>query len=430
MELNNAQLLVHEDATIAQFRVDHNIPNDVMIERFGPNEDANWEVMSLCHLIFMKVSVNFVRTVLAVDVLMKREGKEFIVEDLFHMCFVDSALGSREDLTFVLLQPKRRRDSGIVDDKEVNVKVEDGEESGGRGSVKRLIIPTCQQAEGEAACGRAFSSAEGEGSWQLGHPEVWAPKFAAIELGKQVTNADSSMDHETCLAFGNTIMLPQNMANLDGEGSEEFKDKLIMQGIQIHQLAVLNSKRLKKYSTNLKKVNQRWVKSSQQLNKALQENVELKRVASKEMRKALLLLRLAQFWATSLVGVEGRMLMFDVASGNELGRGKVEGVAKHRGLGARSSVSDAFNDGPSSAEMALRQWEDLVAILWKIVSSLSRVELSSHCWLVSLCPQKFYNMKLQLDRIIFLFKATNSPIADKQSTAVLLVSGIADLHLP
>ena len=41
MELNRAQLLVHDDATLNKFRTDHGIPEDVQIEHFGPNEDAN-----------------------------------------------------------------------------------------------------------------------------------------------------------------------------------------------------------------------------------------------------------------------------------------------------------------------------------------------------------------------------------------------------
>ena len=41
MELNRAQLLIHDDAALAQFCVDHNIPNNVLIERLGPNRDAN-----------------------------------------------------------------------------------------------------------------------------------------------------------------------------------------------------------------------------------------------------------------------------------------------------------------------------------------------------------------------------------------------------
>ncbi|GFZ14239.1 hypothetical protein Acr_24g0004290 [Actinidia rufa] len=38
MEFNRAQCLVHDDATLAQFRTNHGIPNDILIERSGPNE--------------------------------------------------------------------------------------------------------------------------------------------------------------------------------------------------------------------------------------------------------------------------------------------------------------------------------------------------------------------------------------------------------
>ncbi|GFZ16768.1 hypothetical protein Acr_26g0000380 [Actinidia rufa] len=41
MELNRAQLLVHDDTTLDKFRTDHGIPNDVQIEGSEPNEDAN-----------------------------------------------------------------------------------------------------------------------------------------------------------------------------------------------------------------------------------------------------------------------------------------------------------------------------------------------------------------------------------------------------
>ena len=41
MELNQAQLLVHDNTTMEKFRRDHNIPNDVAIERLGHREEAN-----------------------------------------------------------------------------------------------------------------------------------------------------------------------------------------------------------------------------------------------------------------------------------------------------------------------------------------------------------------------------------------------------
>ncbi|GFZ12773.1 pyruvate dehydrogenase complex E1 alpha subunit [Actinidia rufa] len=42
MALNRAQMLVRDSEALAQFRVDHRIPNDVVIERPGPNDDADW----------------------------------------------------------------------------------------------------------------------------------------------------------------------------------------------------------------------------------------------------------------------------------------------------------------------------------------------------------------------------------------------------
>ena len=87
MELNQAQLLVHDD--VALFRIDHGIPEDIQIEHLGPNEDANlvegkedqipictWlihqtelrfsislmpkKVMACCRLTFMQVPINFI----------------------------------------------------------------------------------------------------------------------------------------------------------------------------------------------------------------------------------------------------------------------------------------------------------------------------------------------------------------------------------
>ncbi|GFS35839.1 hypothetical protein Acr_00g0042470 [Actinidia rufa] len=83
------------------------------------------------------------------------------------------------------------------------------------------------------------------------------PIEAVVELGKQVTNDDTSRDYETCLALGNTVMLLQDVADFVAEGSEEFKDLMIMQSIQSLQRAVANSDCMKKYSSNLKKANQK-----------------------------------------------------------------------------------------------------------------------------------------------------------------------------
>ncbi|GFS32081.1 hypothetical protein Acr_00g0020710 [Actinidia rufa] len=107
-------MLVRDSEALAQFCVDHRIPDDVVIERPGPNDDVDWvegegnripirtwfiyqaelrfplskllrTVLSLCGLTFMQISVNFVRTVLAVEALMQREELEFTTEDLLHV---------------------------------------------------------------------------------------------------------------------------------------------------------------------------------------------------------------------------------------------------------------------------------------------------------------------------------------------------------
>ncbi|GFZ04894.1 hypothetical protein Acr_17g0004660 [Actinidia rufa] len=117
MALNRAQMLVRDSEALVQFRVDHRIPDDVVIERPGPNDDADWvegegnrmpirtwfiyqvglrfplskllrTVLSICGLTFMQISVNFVRAVLAVEALMQREGLEFTAKDLFHVYYV------------------------------------------------------------------------------------------------------------------------------------------------------------------------------------------------------------------------------------------------------------------------------------------------------------------------------------------------------
>ena len=41
MDLSRAQLLVHGDAALNEFRIDHDIPDNIQIERRRPNENAN-----------------------------------------------------------------------------------------------------------------------------------------------------------------------------------------------------------------------------------------------------------------------------------------------------------------------------------------------------------------------------------------------------
>ena len=89
MVLNRAQQLVHDDEALARFCADHRIPNNVIIERPGLNDDVEWVEgeadrilirtwlinqaglrfpmskllktdLSLSCLTFMQVSINFI----------------------------------------------------------------------------------------------------------------------------------------------------------------------------------------------------------------------------------------------------------------------------------------------------------------------------------------------------------------------------------
>ncbi|GFZ16069.1 hypothetical protein Acr_25g0004780 [Actinidia rufa] len=133
MALNQAQMLVCDCEALAQFHVDHRILDDVVIERPVPNDDADWvegkgnrmpirtwfiyqagirfplskllrTVLSICRLTFMQISINFVRTVLAVEALMQREGLEFTAEDLFHM--------------YCVVKPRKNFETQMFEDKD------------------------------------------------------------------------------------------------------------------------------------------------------------------------------------------------------------------------------------------------------------------------------------------------------------------------
>ena len=114
MELKQDQLLVLNNKALNKFRNDHCIPKDVQIEHSRPNEIANFvesngdcilvciwlihqawlwfpispmlkEVMAHCHLTFLLVFINFLWTMLVVDMLMHRIELPFSVEDLRHV---------------------------------------------------------------------------------------------------------------------------------------------------------------------------------------------------------------------------------------------------------------------------------------------------------------------------------------------------------
>ncbi|GFZ00578.1 hypothetical protein Acr_14g0002130 [Actinidia rufa] len=100
--------------------------------------------------------------------------------------------------------------------------------------------------------------------------------FAAVDLGKQVTTADTSKDHKTCLALRNVIMLPQDVVDLAAEDLEEFGGRLVMMDAQkIHGL----EKELKQARSELANARNAVENAIEQRNNALQEMAELQKMA-------------------------------------------------------------------------------------------------------------------------------------------------------
>ncbi|GFZ19810.1 hypothetical protein Acr_28g0005150 [Actinidia rufa] len=143
MALNWDQLLVHDDVALAQFRANHNIPDNVLIERPGPNEDAN---------------------------LVEGEDNRIPVPNL-----VDPLGWAQFPL----------------------------------GPLLKKIMVLCRLTFMQV---KRKLPVEGLG-WPLrigGILELWSPTFVVVELGKQ------------------------DVADLAMEGLEEFKDRMIMQGVIVH----------------------------------------------------------------------------------------------------------------------------------------------------------------------------------------------------
>ncbi|GFS42078.1 hypothetical protein Acr_00g0077960 [Actinidia rufa] len=62
------------------------------------------------------------------------------------------------------------------------------------------------------------------------------PKIYVAELGRLVTTAYTSKDHNTCLALEQVVMLPQDVADLDVEDSTEFGNLMVMQHVQNEEI--------------------------------------------------------------------------------------------------------------------------------------------------------------------------------------------------
>ena len=61
--------------------------------------------------------------------------------------------------------------------------------------------------------------------------EFWKPEFSACELSMQVTEIDSTQDHDTSVALVRAIMFPNDVTALSEETSEMMRSLLVTQHV-------------------------------------------------------------------------------------------------------------------------------------------------------------------------------------------------------
>ncbi|GFZ09234.1 hypothetical protein Acr_20g0010420 [Actinidia rufa] len=103
------------------------------------------------------------------------------------------------------------------------------------------------------------------------------PILAVGELGKQVTAADTTREHDTCMALTQAVMLPRDVADLTAE------DEVV--AIRLTR-SMANLERLKKYSNDLKRAQRKANTLEAKLKRAREKLVSAEAVLSKKRKKS------------------------------------------------------------------------------------------------------------------------------------------------
>ncbi|GFZ19812.1 hypothetical protein Acr_28g0005170 [Actinidia rufa] len=266
MELNWDQLLVHDDVALAQFRANHNILDNVLTERLGPNEDANLDLLP---------GIGGYLSVVPYD---KKASKKAAAEELAREKKEDADIQNNgevnqiEDLILAIAPP-----SQILVAKPILVSVaevaDDLDFSVVASAVKDLIEHSFNKGGSSPQKGLAAPLRIG------GVLELWSPTFVVVELGKQ------------------------DVANLATEGLEEFKDRMIMQGVQVIVHARDEAEA-----------------TLEQMNKVLEDLSSFRNWLSVRCSRRFLIM------ATTELVTFTRSRWLNCAQGNKLGGGEGEGV--------------------------------------------------------------------------------------------------------
>ncbi|GFY96794.1 hypothetical protein Acr_11g0011000 [Actinidia rufa] len=267
-----------DNEALARFRVDHRIPNNVVIERSGPNNDADWwefqaDDPGLFSILRQKgyIPVGFnarfwrrydrcAATIIVVNNC-RRTCK--VVELLCYVLTYRYTIPHRADHRGQpRLPPLRIHDQALRQRSSFSIEVSNFIE-GSTAELRQLREDT----EGESTGSSGSNSLDSSSSWDvdLGGDEEERDEDAEVEKrkGRQPTEGTScqkkgkGIDHETYVALGNAIILLQDVVDLTTEDSEKFACKLLMMGAQLLQQAMATSACLKKHTTDLKKANQK-----------------------------------------------------------------------------------------------------------------------------------------------------------------------------
>ncbi|GFS41177.1 hypothetical protein Acr_00g0072800 [Actinidia rufa] len=259
MELNRAQLLVHNDEAMKRPHPSWLINQAGIRFLISP---LLKKVMACFCLTFMRVSVNFVRTVLMVDTLMQTLDKPFSVEVLGNselgmttfghsqgttcICLIISTIGSNAIPTIAMrlselpTTGKNLRMCPHSSCQASQCEAFSLERSSSEISAHQLASRVQGCEEGFTSSSSSYTSlnpidSEEEEGDEAGRQarfvdvELWKPEFSACKLGKQVTEVNSTQNHDTSVDLRQAVMLPNDIPTLAEETSETIRSLLVMQ---------------------------------------------------------------------------------------------------------------------------------------------------------------------------------------------------------
>ncbi|GFZ09801.1 hypothetical protein Acr_21g0004000 [Actinidia rufa] len=123
--------------------------------------------------------------------------------------------------------------------------------------------------------GRGVGSSSGT-LWTPGTPELWAPKFTAVELGRELTSVDSSKDHETAWPWGKLSCSHKMLRSLLRRTLRGFSGRLVRMGAQ-DKVDLVASEKAATHARN------EAATALGEKNKALLEVAELQKVAPSKL---------------------------------------------------------------------------------------------------------------------------------------------------